>query len=51
MKTNRFTTALLATASVLASTALPAYAQEAPKKPTEGAEAAGDIVVTARRRD
>lgn len=51
MKTNRYTAALLATASVLASTALPAYAQEAPTNPTDGAKAAGDIVVTARRRE
>ncbi|MEY4721947.1 MAG: hypothetical protein RIQ46_1672 [Pseudomonadota bacterium] len=50
MRTTRYTAALLATASILA-TAQPAFAQDAAPQSGEQAEATGEIVVTARRRD
>jgi iron complex outermembrane receptor protein len=50
MRTTRFTIGLLATASILA-TAQSAFAQDTTSQATSDAEASGEIVVTARRRD
>lgn len=50
MRTTRYTAALLATASMLV-TAQPVLAQDVGGQSVEDAEATGEIVVTARRRD
>ena len=50
MRNTRYTVALLATASILA-TAQPVMAQDSGAQSAEDAEATGEIVVTARRRD